>query len=306
MDDNKRKDINDRIDYLYGNSDKQIAKNEMPIEEKKIIRKKMLLLLFFTTITMVIIVFIFFNPFEQKKNYNSNTSNIESKDELMLGEIDITNKIVQQLNERIKLSVLDLYYIDTFDFFKNKTITSNELTDDLKIHLIEKNDLFFELLIDIGVFDYVETCDESGLIIPKDRFDEVVKKTLGNDITIQEEISKTLHYKNISKNSNLLLVKTGDNILVNCQGETLINDLTKYPYQLLTNAVVIEEGIELYYKVVFIDDDKVYKDYELTKLITELKGSNNNDYVKDGSVYKYTFIKSDKNNYYLSKIEMIE
>lgn len=306
MDNNKYNEINNRINKLYGNSTQDIKKSEMSQEEKQKVRKQMWMLLLLTVVTMMCSILIIFNPFNKNNNNNSVITNNNNNNELTIGEIDINNKIVQELNERVELSVLDLYYVDTFEYFKHDFIEVKNLPQDLQLHLVEKNNLFVSLLLNNGLLNYVYGCKEEGLELPLEQVETVIQKTLGKDTIMMSDFSKTLHYSNIPNASNLVFSKKGNKYIVNCNGKVLKNDLVKYPYQFLTEAFVIENGIELYYKVVFIDGEKVYKDSNFSMLITESKGLNNNNYVYDGSTYKYTFYKYDQKNYYLSTIENIK
>ena len=302
----QEKDLNDRINKLYGSSAKEIKKSEMSNEEKQKIRKQMWFLLLLSSTTMILALIILLNPFGRKSNDQQINNNHNEHDELTIGEIDVKHKIVQHLRNRIEFSVLDLYYVDVFQYFNNDIVDFNAIDDQLKVHLIKKNDLFVDLLVEKGLLEYVETCDETGIDILKDEFDKIVEQTLGENIKISNDFSTTLNYMELEKNPNLLFSKVGDSYSINCNGKTLDADLTKYPHQALNNAIVIEGGIELYYNVVFIDGEKVYKDYNYEELIAESKDVDYDSYIQKGSYYKYTFMKNKENNYYLSKIEIIK
>lgn len=306
--DNKFNDVNERISKLYndGTSSREIRTNVMAPEEQQKVRKTMLLLFFLTMITAFAAIIVFLNPFETLKKNNNVNKPISNKDELPLGEISTSNEIVKELNRLVELSVIDLYYVDTFSFFEKESVTSNELSDELKMHLIEKNYLFVNLLTDKGLLEYIETCNEEGLAIPKEDFDEVVTKVLGPNASITSDLSKTMHYTQSADITNLLISKKEDKYVVTCDGEMKDADLTKYPSQMLIKAIKTNEGIELYYNVIFIDDSNVYKDYLMTELITADKNSNYEVYIERGSTYKYTFNIDSEKNYYLSKIELVK
>jgi len=299
------KDIDERINQLYGNVETKPKVKELSNEEKQKIRKEMLVLLIVTVTAAFFILIITFNPFYVSTNTNTNNNSNNNNNELQLtiGEIDINHRTVKKLSQQVQFSVIDLYYVNTLEYFKNDITNTSELSNELKMHLIEKNNLFVDLLVDSGLMEYVETCSESGLEISKEKFEEVVHKTLGPTVTINEDFSKTLHYTEIQEISRVLFTKKGEKYFITCNGPLLETNLNKYSSQVLTKAIVIDGGIELYYNVVFVSDNKVYRDYNCTELITESKDTDYDTYIQKGSVYKYTFIKDIEDSYYLTKIE---
>ena len=307
----QKQEIDDRINRLYGLSSEPIKEvKQLSREESIAIRKKMLILFIATLLVILIIGFMLFKPFDIVENNNQykpvqTPGNNDKEEQLLPGEISITDEQVVKLNNLVSVSALDLYYVDLFELFKYESITTKAMSSEMKVHILSKSELFTELIDKYAIKEYMKSCDVNGVQITNQDFDSALHKALGPNISIENGLSKNIYFVQNLNVYDMHLNKTNDKYLLDCNVKSLDADITKYPHQKLYKAVSKDNTIELYYKVVFIDDNNVYSDYNFSNLITNDKTENYESYIKKGSTYKYTFIKDEEESYYLFSIDKV-
>lgn len=305
-------DLTNRINMLYGDS----SSSSKPVKEydpKEIaeVRKKLILLLIGLVIFTVIAVIVVLNPFDvlndNKKDKEENKpvqEEKEEKEEIPLGVVDPTEPLINELNNLVSFSYGDFEKVDLFSLYTGNLLDINNVPNDIKLFFIKRNNAFLKLLNDAGVEDYVETCAEGGINISKEDFDQVVTEVLGPNSTVLYE---NINYSYFIKDKDAVKVTmTWDNeqYRLECNDYIEGTSVTKFAQQQFDKAVKTEEGIEIYQQVVFINQTGVYKDPNFGQLITNDISATFDQYITNGSLYKYTF-KENEEGYFLSKIEKV-
>lgn len=305
-------DLTNRINMLYGDSSsKGHVTKEYDPQELAEVRKKLILLLIGLVIFVVISVVVLINPFDIGKNNKTEDNKNKpvqeekpSEDEIPLGVIDSSEPIVMELNNLVSFSYGDFQSVDLFPLYANNLLEANNISNDIKLFLIQGHDSFLNLLNDSGIKDYLATCSDEGISISKEEFDKVVTEIFGPDATVIYDDINYSYYVAEQNPTKISLSWNNEHYILKCNDYMEISTITKYVQQKLDKAVKTEEGIELYQKVVFINQTGVYKDPNFGELITNDVTATFDQYIKNGSLYKYTFVENE-GNYYLSKIEKV-
>lgn len=305
-------ELNERINRLYGISEKP-PKEEKHYDPKELeeTRKKLILLLMGVILGGIVIIFILINPFDWGKKMEEPTEEEKEEEtpveeEFPLGTTDLSNQVVQDLNNLVKFDENDFVIIDLFPLYTNEVLTSSSIPNNIKLYMMKKNPSFNDMLIESGIEEYIETCNPNGLVIDKTKFDQLVGDNFGPNVSVNYDPINYLYYSVSSDSKKITLTYNNGNYIARCNEYQETSVLNKYVQQELVRALKIEEGIEIYQKVVFISPNGVYKDPGFTTLITNDKTASSTDYLAKGNTYKYTFVERDKNSYYLSKIELVK
>ena len=301
-----------RINRLYGISSDPIKETKQyDPKELKEVQKKLVLLLTGIVIVGVIVLVIIINPFKYFNIKSKSTVKEEEKTEVVkdesipLGEIELSNKIVYELNNRVRFDANDFYSIDLFPLYVNDVTEISSVSDDIKLYLFKKSTIFNDIFRDIDIESFLQTCNPEGLKLPKEKFDEVFANFYGPNINYIPQNINYLYLSDKIEAKKITLSYENETFVIRCNEYNNNNaTITKYIQQDLTKAVKTKNSIELYQNIVFIKETGVYKDPNFNQLITNDPLTKQEDYISKGSLYKYTFIE-DNDNYYLSKIEKI-
>jgi len=304
-------ELTNRINRLYGMTSEEI-KEEKHYDPKELeeIRKKLILLLIGVIICGVVVLVILVNPFDFEINSTSGNNDApveeeqESTEQMPLGAIDTSNSTVVELNNFVSFSASDFENIDLFPLYASDVIESKDIPNNIKLYLLKRHEAFLEMLDNANIEEYIETCDTNGLVITKEKFDGVVSKVLGSNVTVEYNDINYAYYSSILGVKKITMSYASEEYLIKCNDYTQGGIITKFIQQNLNKAVKVENAIEIYQNIVFINETGVYKDPKFTQLITNDTNAVFNDYISSGVIYKYTFTE-DGENYYLTKIEKV-
>ena len=319
--DHNQNEVENRINKLYGISsplDKEPTAVYNP-EQINLIRKKVYILLMIIILFGMLFIFVILNPLRinsKKSNItsdsnistgNQNTDDVDIDDtEIPLGDIDLSNTTVIKLNNIIEFSLSDFYYVDPFIIYQNAKTTSSQIPNNLKMYILQRSEEFHNLLNSVNLEQYVSTCNSEGIVITEEQMNTVILKTLGPDVSFDNNPYHLKYYYDDIVPIDLQLVKKDNQYLLTCTSSTSNNNIEKYLQQKFERAVKTETGIELYHRIVFIRRDGVYSDANFNNLITNDPAAQSDDYLTKGSLYKYTFIMDQDKDYYLSSIELVK
>lgn len=309
-------ELNDRINRLYGLSNgPEVAKKEYDPKELEEARKKIVFLLMGVVVVGFIIIVMMINPFKSIGNEEKTTTDNEEKEEqkeeteeeineeIPIGAIELSNSTVEYLNGSVTFNASNFAVIDLFRLYNTNTLESNNIPNDIKLFLLKRNESFVTLLEESNIEEYIQSCDTNGVVIDKSKMDIVLSKTLGPNTTIEYKDIDYSYFSTSSNEKKLTLTYSNDQYVVKCNDYQINNDFSKFIQQKLIKAEKTETAIEIYQKVVFINQTGVYKDTNFTNLITNDKDATIDEYIDKGVTYKYTFIENEE-DYYLSKIEL--
>lgn len=306
--DQKNDELTERINRLYGVPVQKEIKKEYDPKELEEVRKKLILLLLAVIVGGIIILILIFNPFKNKEKSQTVPSEQEKKEQeekLPLGEISLSNPIVEKLNNRFSFTVNDYMNINLFPLYSNNKITSNEIPNDIKLYLLKGTEEFRKLLIEEKVEDYIATCNASGIVISKDKIDTIAKGLFGDNVKLEYQPINYEYYSEILSKKKLTLNYVNNQYIVTCNDYPTNIQFDKLTQHQLIRAEKIEGAIEIYQRVVFINPNGVFVDPSFSSLITADKTSSFENYIGKGSIYKYTFQEKDK-DFYLSAIERVQ
>lgn len=303
----KNDELTERINRLYGVSTQEEIKKEYDPKELEEVRKKLILLLLAVIVGGIIILILIFNPFKSnnKSQKVQDDQKVQEEEKLPLGEMSLSDSIVVELNKRFNFSITDYMSINLFPLYSNQKITSNEIPNDIKLHLLKTSEGFRQLLINEKIDNYITTCNSNGMVIGKDKMDEVVKKVLGPNTVIEYQPINYEYYSDITQAKKITLNYINNQYIVSCNEYPVNIQFDKLTQHQLIRAERIEGAIELYQRVVFITPLGVFQDPNLTTLITSDRTSTFESYIGKGSIYKYTFQEEGK-DFYLSSIEQVQ
>lgn len=306
-------DLNNRINKLYGLSstpDKSV-KHYDPKELEEV-RKKLILLLIGIIIFGVVVIVVMINPFDfsSLKNRNENkveqgnTGNIQEEEKIPVGELELSHILVLDLNSKITFTTNDFMQIDLFELYRYDSLEINNLSNDIKLYLLKRDDAFYDLINTEEIDEYLKTCDGNGLEISKEKMDLTVKKVFGPKGAVNYDPINYLYYSEDENDKKATLTYENEKFILRCNEFATGTVMTKLVQQNLNKAIKTETGVELYQNVVFLNQTGVYRDPDFTMLITNDKTALLNDYIEKGITYKYIF-EEDGDNYYLAKIEKV-
>lgn len=307
-------DLNDRINRLYGiASSKDEPKKEYDPKELEETRKKLIFLLMGVILGGIVILLIIINPFNIGKGNKTDTAVMPNEEQninkdnntIPIGEIDLSNSTVINLNSMVNFTMNDYMNIDLFPLYANEVLSSNNIPNDIKLYLLKRTGNFNQLLIEQNIEEYIKTCSADGLVIDKSKFDNLLGNIFGANVTIEYKDINYTYYSNFLAEKKLTLSYINDQYIVKCndyKSNTTFNRLTQHK---LIKAIKLDDAIEIYQKVVFITEKGVFKEPQLTTLITNNKEATLEEYINSGNTYKYTFMQNG-DNFYLSKIEIVK
>jgi len=315
----KNSELNNRINRLYGIENEQGISSESekkydPVELQSI-RKKMMILLLILVLFMLLTVVVYLKPFEfQKGNKNENTNattggNISEtkppEDENLQQQYE---KELEKLINNIGFNDSECLNIDLLPLYNNDILKAKDIPNDLKIYLMKKHSYFLETIVEQKLAEMFSDSFQGELIISVEDIDNVVKRIFGKETTIEHKTFECY----ISNPDYLCLTfeyKDGKYIVkMDSNDQPLIENISKFLQQQIIEAKKTETGIEIYQRVVFIsikDKIGVFKDSGFKTLITDDKTATSNDYINQGSLYKFTYVE-DNGSYYLEQIELVK
>ena len=312
----KDNEINDRINRLYGliSDEPSEVHHEYSPEELTLVRKKLVFLLGGVIVAGIIIIVLLLEPFSFKKDNKNNkpnidgeeiNNNINKEDESYTGELDLSDQLVQKLVGTIDFTNQDFKTIDLFPLYEKDAVEIKDISNDIKLHLLTRSQDFYDMLRDNGIDKYIETCDSNGLVIDKSKIESVVTSLFGPNAVLEYKNINYLYSIGYEINKKITLTYANNQYLVKCNEFTENNTVTKFVQQQTNKAIGLDNSIEVYQYVVFINETGVYKEPNFKTLITNNKNDKIPDYISKGNTYKYTFSKNG-NSYYLSKIELVK
>lgn len=276
-------------------------------EEKEEVRKKLLILLVVIFLSLVLLVVILiFDPFskDEPKKENKKEENVEETPQVNQkklieyedGEIDLTNDEISILMEEIVFKDQDHYENNALTLFVNDINVTN-LSDNYKLFLLGKTSDFNSAILQNA--KDTDFCNNE-FKISKDQVDKLLMDRFNTNVTKYENF--LYHYYDYDGyNSTLRFTYFNDEYTGKCY----------HPNTIVKSAIQQEvikatkEGDKLYLdcKVIFINENGVYKDPNFKEMISTGQTSSPKTYIGKGNIYRYTYDIS-QNNYSLTSISL--
>lgn len=292
----------DRWDYLKKEYKEHVVEENETIEqekekipmtedEKKYFKKQVLLLVWIIIIVAAVAVVFMFLPDKKEKDKDKKIPEeievVERDEPLPSGDIDVTNKTIQKINKIFNFETINpLYEKNITKIYGEGTIEIKKLDFQAKMLLITSNEKFHELMKKKNINDY----EKSTITLTKEELQSVSNKIFNEDIGLNFE-NFQYYYK---KNDNVVYFNVtldGDKYTFSTTNgkESSIKVYTK-----LYDAYNLETKVNIQNKVVFVNDNGIYADSKMTKLLSA--NINSVDiYLDRGSIYKSNYNVNDEN-----------
>lgn len=315
----KNNELNSRINRLYGVGNDETSSSDKnkkyDLVELQNIRKKMMILLLILVLFMILTVVVHLKPFEfQKGNNNENQNAVpgeNTNDNESLEDEDPQEQYeleLEKLMNNISFNDSECFNIDMLPLYNKDILKSKDIPNDLKIYLMKKHSYFSEDIIEPKLAGIFDNSLQGEFIINAEDIDNVAKRIFGKETTIQHKTFKC-YISNPDYQCLTFEYMGGKYVVKSDRSEQpLIEGVSKFLQQQIIDAKKTDNGIEIYQRVVFIslkDKIGVFKDSGFNTLITNDKTASSNDYINQGSLYKFTYIEDD-GSYYLEQIELVK
>lgn len=281
-------------------------------EEKREVRKKLFILLLAIVIALIImIIMLIFDPFSGKKDDSKEKDKekpiVEEKEDeedttlqtMKDGTINIDNLELTNLIQIIKFNSEEQLFNDIPTLYTKVPVTTTELNNNQKILLTTKSKEFNDLFKTKITNNYI--CG-SELKITLAELNDISKKVINTEITAPTSFYFSYYQDNVHLNT-ILFKKQNDYYVGEC--------VTKFPQpktvvqQSVVKATKENNKVKIDLKIVFANQNGVYKEPSFKTLITNDKDINLEEYINKGNTYQYTFdVSSD--NYYLEGISLLK
>jgi len=281
-------------------------------EEKREVRKKLFILLLAIVIALIImILMLIFDPFSGKKDDSKEKDKekpiVEEKEDeedttlqtMKDGTINIDNLELTNLIQIIKFNSEEQLFNDIPTLYTKVPVTTTELNNNQKILLTTKSKEFNDLFKTKITNNYI--CG-SELKITLAELNDISKKVINTEITAPTSFYFSYYQDNVHLNT-ILFKKQNDYYGGEC--------ITKFPQpktvvqQSVVKATKENNKVKIDLKIVFVNQNGVYKEPSFKTLITNDKDINLEEYINKGNTYQYTFdVSSD--NYYLEGISLLK
>lgn len=292
----------DRWDYLKKEYKEHVVEENETVEqekekipmtddEKKYFKKQVLLLVWIIIIVAVIAVVLMFLPTKKEKDKGKKESEqtevVERDEPLPSGDIDVTNKTIQKINKIFNFETTNpLYEKNITKIYGEGTIEIKDLDFQAKMLLITSNEKFHELMKKKNISNY----ENSTITLTKKELQDISDKIFNEDIGLNFE-NFQYYYQ---ENDNVIYfdaILEGDKYTfsVTTGKESSIKVYTK-----LYAAYNLENEIQIQNKVVFVNNQGIYADSKMSKLLS----TNHNSleiYLERGSIYMTNYDISDEN-----------
>ncbi|MBE6151403.1 MAG: hypothetical protein E7162_06300 [Firmicutes bacterium] len=282
----------DRWDYLKKEYKEHVVEENETIEqekekipmtedEKKYFKKQVLLLVWIIIIVAAVAVVLMFLPDKKEKDKDKKIPEeievVERDEPLPSGDIDVTNRTIQKINKIFNFETINpLYEKNITKIYGEGIIEIKDLDFQAKMLLITSHSKFHDLMKKKNISNY----ENSTITLTKEELQSVSNKIFNEDIGLSFE-NFQYYYQENDKIIYFNAILDGDKYTfsITTGKESSIKVYTK-----LYVAYNLENEIQIQNKVVFVNNQGIYADSKMTKLLT--KNLNNLEmYLDKGSIY---------------------
>lgn len=278
-------------------------------EEKMKVQKTFFFLLVGLVVVIAIcLIFLFYsdkikNMFDKKEEEQPVE---EVKDEglysLVDGQININNPDIEKLYDRLFLNYNEHYIFSSYQLYTKDLST---FSDKDKLFLISKTQKFNGLIDKNDDIYTVEDLCNRNTYIESDKIETIAKENF--NIT---NLNHTDFYMNFIKEGvslSYMEFKYDNNRYIGKCIEYEIEPISTVATSILSTATKEKDYIYLDVKVIFQNENGVYKDATLTTKISDVYNEEYElNYYASGSLYRIYYKYNDNKDYFLEKIELMQ
>ena len=274
-------------------------KKPMTEEEKQDVKKQMMFLIWgiIAIIFGYIIINVAMNIFNKEEEQIVEAPE-EPKEVLPDGEIEVTNSIVQEIDKMFTFDIRNpLYEANILKLYSGNKVEVDNLDFQTKMLLITSNSIFNDYMLNETNLKNYKNKEVS---LTKEKLEELSKEIFGRDIKLNHENFK---YYYINKNEVIYFnaeLKDNKYIFTETTGKPSAIEVYK------ELVYVYKDGINLNmkYSVLFIKQNKIYKESSLKNYIGEDNAENRKKYTDKGFFYEINFSakENDPTIFYLNNI----
>lgn len=271
----------------------------MTEQEKQDIKKQMMFLIWgiIAIIFGYIIINVAMNIFNKEEEQIVEAPE-EPKEVLPDGEIEVTNSIVQEIDKMFTFDIRNpLYEANILKLYSGNKVEVDNLDFQTKMLLITSNSIFNDYMLNETNLKNYKNKEVS---LTKEKLEELSKEIFGRDIKLNHENFK---YYYINKNEVIYFnaeLKDNKYIFTETTGKPSAIEVYK------ELVYVYKDGINLNmkYSVLFIKQNKIYKESSLKNYIGEDNAENRKKYTDKGFFYEINFSakENDPTIFYLNNI----
>lgn len=272
------------------------------------IRKSFLKIFLFAVAALFIIIIIIINPFDFGKQKEKEEVVVEEEviEETLItrkdGVIENSNEELLELFNMVTPNIQEYYLYDSTYLYSKDELLIEEISKDYLLYLLSKTPKFQKMINDDFGQTKAELCVENGYIkIPVEKINELITSNfIASDITEYPEFIYT-HYINNEYSANIRFVYSDGYYVSFCKEPNNELKYSSVARPLIKNAIKENGYIKITTKVAFSTSEKVYADYELTKVISDNSNTDILEYINNANEYQYIF-KLEDNRYKFEKV----
>ena len=209
------------------------------------------------------------NTTEINESVNNNTTEEKNLNELENGKIDLSNSKLDSLYSMFGNYTYDYFLLDNSFLYNKDKVLSSDLTNNQLLFLVSRTEEFKKILEDTKLTTQSEVCSKNGVInIDRNKLDQILLNRF-NRANIKIESFNSSYYVN---NEFITYIKFNLDDAV--YKSACFNDIIVSPKviteSLVSSAEKKDNTIILNIKTVFINENGIYKDYNLKNKISDL------------------------------------
>lgn len=273
---------------------------EMTEEEKQKVKKQMMGLIWLILIIIIgiIIFFIVSGLIKKDEKTTNNEPVVEEKipDSLEEGEIDTTNETIQEINKMFSFNINNpLYEENILNLFNSEKVQVEDLNFRTKMLLITSNSIFNNYMLEKTNLKNYKTKEVS---LTKVKLEELSKEIFGKDINLEHNNFK--YYYETKEGVTYFDVTLEDDKYIFRETTGTPSQFRVHMNLYYVNKVSVE--LTLRYQVLFINNNGIYKDKEMTELISTDR-YNVENYLNKAEMYDFEYEEKEAFKYYIDNFE---
>lgn len=293
-----------RLKRKYNNQKIEVEENvekqepiEMTEEEKQRVKKELMGLIWLILIIIIgiIVFFVISGLIKKDEKPTNNEPVVEEKllEPLEEGEIDVSNEIIQEIDKMFSFNINNpLYEENILNLFNTEKVKIEDLNFQTKMFLITSNSIFNNYMLEKTNLKDYKTKEVS---LTKEKLEDLSKEIFGRDINLDHNNFK-YYYETKEKVTYFNVTLENDKYIFT---ETTGSPSSFRVHMNLYYAYKVSVELTLRYQVLFINNNGIYKDKEMTNLISTDR-YNVNNYLNKADMYDFEYEESDIYNYFLN------
>ena len=280
-------------------------------EELHEIQKNFLKILIFAGIILFILIILILRPNisgkektikPQEEEVETNVDTIYDLIEKQAnGQLDHNNKYILQLFDQLKLLSNEYYFYDSTYLYSKDMLLTSEIPSDYLLFMLSKTVSFKQYILSTKLLTKEEICSDNATIrIPGSDIGDLISKEFNVNIDEYRDFIYT-HYVDENFSTYIKFIYSDGYYISSCYEQ-----LGDFPYDtiadmLIEDAYKNDDELRIGVRVVFMDSNYVYGDYQKKRLIAANTSADILQYISNADKYEFVY-RFNGSNYYLESI----